>query len=229
MPASAKGVNNKRAIFAGALGGVAPNLLRLILNYSSPNPQHIINQPVQYSLAMMGFAILGGLVVWVFEETNLKQALFLGIGLPSLFQIGSLQSAPSLAPPPIAPGTQASISLLSSAYAQPPPSSSVSVPGRTLDLTANKNIPYTVAFYRADNSLTSSSPVTNPAAVAVPSDATKFALQVGASTSTSYGLPTTSAATIKADVTINEKPTSGFIQGLGLAKAPQYDIAVRVQ
>jgi hypothetical protein len=103
----AKGVtdmSNKAAIFAGGLGGVAPNLVRLFVNYSSPSPQHIINQPVSYSLAMLGFAVLGGLVVWVFQETNLKQALFLGIGLPSLFQIGSLQSAPSLTPPTIAPG-----------------------------------------------------------------------------------------------------------------------------
>jgi hypothetical protein len=222
-------MSNKAAIFAGGLGGVAPNLVRLIVNYSSPSPQHIINQPVTYSLAMLGFAVLGGLVVWVFQETNLKQALFLGVGLPSLFQIGSLQSAPSLAPPTIAPGTQASISLISSAYAQPPPSPSVSVADRTLNLTANKSVPYTVAFYRMDRSLISSSPVTNRGSVAVPSDAVKFALQVGASTSNSYELPKTSAAMIKADVTITEKPTSGFIQGLGLAKAPQYDITIRVQ
>jgi len=89
-------MSNKAAIFAGGLGGVAPNLVRLIVNYSSPSPQHIISQPVSYFLAMVGFAVLGALVVWVFQETNLKQALFLGIGLPSLFQIGSLQSAPSL-------------------------------------------------------------------------------------------------------------------------------------
>jgi hypothetical protein len=225
-------MSNKAAIFAGGLGGVAPNLLRLIVNYSSPSPQHIINQPISYLLAMVGFAVLGALVVWVFQETNLKQALFLGIGLPSLFQIGSLQSAPSSTLPTSAPplaGTQASISLVSSAYAQPPPSPSVSVADRTLNLAADKNIPYTVAFYRMNNSLISSSPVTNPGSVAVPPDAVKFALQVGGSTSNSYELPKTSAAVIKADVKINEKPTSGFIQGLGLAKAPQYDITVRVQ
>jgi hypothetical protein len=222
-------MSNKAAIFAGALGGVAPNLVRLFVNYSSPSPQHIINQPVVYSFAMVGFAVLGALVVWAFQETNLKQALFLGIGLPSLFQIGSLQSAAPLTPPAMAPGTHASISLISSAYAQPPPPSpSAPAVNRTLNLTADKNIPYTVAFYGKDNALISSSPVTNPGAVAVPPAAVKFALQVGASTSNSYELPT-SVAVIKADVKIDEKPTSGFIQGLGLAKAPQYDISVRVQ
>jgi hypothetical protein len=234
---AAKGVtrvtnmSNKGAIFAGALGGVAPNLVRLIVNLSSSSPsfQHITNQPVLYFLAMVGFAILGALVVWAFQETNLKQALFLGISLPSLFQTGSLQLAPSSNPPTMAPGTQASISLVSSAYAQPPPGPSAPVPNRTLNLTADKNVPYTVAFYGMDNRLISSSPVTNPASVAVPPEAVKFALQVGASTSNSYELPKTSAAVIKADVNINEKPTSGFIQGLGLAKTPQYEITVRVQ
>ena len=220
-------MSNKAAIFAGGLGGVAPNLVRLIVNYSSPSPQHIISQPVSYFLAMVGFAVLGALVVWVFQETNLKQALFLGIA--SLFQIGSLQSAPSLTPPTMAPGTQASISLVSSAYAQPPPNPSASAADRTLNLTADKNIRYTVAFYRLNNSLISSLPVTNPGSVAVPPDAVKFALQVGESTSDSYELPKTSGAVIKADVKINEKPTSGFLQGLGLARAPQYNITARVQ
>jgi hypothetical protein len=87
-------MSNKGPILAGALGGVAPNLIRLIVNYSSPNPQHIINQPVLYFLAMVGFAALGGVVAWAFQETNLKQALFLGVSLPSLFQIGALQGTP---------------------------------------------------------------------------------------------------------------------------------------
>ena len=222
-------MNNKAAILAGAFGGVAPNVVRLIVNYTSPSPQHIINQPVSYSLAMVGFAVIGALVVWVFQETNLKQALFLGIGLPSLFQIGGLQSAPSSNPPAIAPGTQASTSLFSSAYAQSPPASPSSVADRTLKLTTDKNMPYTVAFYNTDNALISSSPVTNPAAVAVPPNAVKFAIQVGASTSNSYELPKAPGSVINADVKISEKPASGFIQGLGLAKTPQYDISARVQ
>jgi hypothetical protein len=222
-------MKNRAAILAGALGGVAPNVVRLMVSYTSPSPQHIINQPVSYCLAMVGFAVLGALVVWVFQETRLQQALFLGVGLPSLFQIGALQSAPSSNPPAIAPGTQASISLVSSAYAQSPPNPSSSVADRTLKLTADKNIPYTVAFYNMDNGLISSSPLTNPASIAVPPNAVKFALQVGGSTSNSYELPKTPSAVINADVMIRERSGSGFIQGLGLAKTPQYDISIRVQ
>ena len=178
---------------------------------------------------MVGFAVLGALVVWVFQETNLKQALFLGIGLPSLFQIGSLQSAPSSTPPVVAPGTQASISLFPSAYAQaPPPSPPPSAPNRTLNLTADKNVPYTVAFYGNDNGLLGSSPATNPGSVAVPPGAVKFALQVGSSTSNSYELPT-SVTVIKAEVKISEKPSSGFIQGLGLSRGRNTILPFRVQ
>ena len=72
--------------------------------------------------------------------------------------------------------------------------------------------------------------VTNPGSpVAVPPSAVKFAIQVKESTSPSYELPRTPAPVIQADVTINEKTGSGFLQGVGLTRAPQYDITVRVQ
>jgi hypothetical protein len=70
--------------------------------------------------------------------------------------------------------------------------------------------------------------MTRSGSVPAPKDAVMFAVQVGGSTSTSYELPGTPARVINAEVKINEKPTTGFFQGLGLAKAPQYDISVRV-
>ena len=136
-------MKNKAALFAGALGGVAPNLFRLGANYASTSPQKI--QLIPYFGAMLIFAVLGSLVVWVFQENNLRK------------------------------------------------------------------------------------PVTNFGSVSAPKDAVKFAVQVGGSTSTSYELPRTSAPVTNADVKINEKPNTGFFQGLGLTRAPQYDISVRVR
>ncbi len=69
---------NKAAIFAGAVGGVAPNFLRLIVNYSSPSPQPIISAPIGYCLAIAGFAVLRAVAVWVFQETDLKRAFYVG-------------------------------------------------------------------------------------------------------------------------------------------------------
>src|SRR5438874_8134626 len=140
---------NKSAILAGAIGGVAPNVLRLIVNYSSPSPQPIIAAPIGYCLAIVGFAVLGAIVVWIFQETDLKRAFYVGIGLPSLLQVTTLQLAQSpnphgVAPPPA--GAQASISLVSSAYAQEPSPGGLSVAGRKLNLTGETNTPQCAVF-----------------------------------------------------------------------------------
>jgi hypothetical protein len=228
---------NKTAIIAGAVGGVGPNLLRLIINYSSPNPQPMISQPFSYCLALLGFAALGGFVAWGLEEKNFKRALFIGIGLPAMFQVGSLQSLPSSssAPPNDAPplaATDISFSLISSAYAQPPPGPSAAVPGRKLHLTGDPKIPsFTVAFYGPDNKLRSTQTVTNPVSqnIEVPETATKFALQLAESTSRSYELPKSASAVMKAEVRIHERAASGFLQGVGLAKGGRYEIEVHIQ
>jgi hypothetical protein len=228
-------MNNKGAIFAGALGGIGPNILRLIINYSSPTPQHMIGQPIQYCLAMVGFAVLGAAAVWVFQEVDLKRALYLGIGLPSLLQVGTLQLSPSSKAPEMAPpmaGAQNSFSLISSAYAQPPaPPAPSSVPGRKLNLIADKNDrPYAVLFYGSDNKLRSTQTVTNPAQMLdVPDTADKFAIQIGESTSGSYELPRTPNATKKVEIQISEKTGGGFLQGVGLAKGVQYEITAKVE
>jgi hypothetical protein len=219
---------NKAAIFAGAVGGVAPNLLRLVVHYSSPSPQSIIiNAP--YFLALAGLAVLGGVVVWIFQETDLKRAFYVGIGLPSLLQVVNLQSQLSpnphdVAPPP--PGTHASISLVSSAYAQTSSPTAVSAIGRKLNLTGDTNAPQTaVLFYGEDNKWISTKPVGR--GVEVPQAAAKFAIQVGRSISPSYAIPATPNGEINATVKINERAISGFLQGIGLAKA--YEITVQFQ
>ncbi|MEY2575021.1 MAG: hypothetical protein QOF80_508 [Verrucomicrobiota bacterium] len=230
-------MTNKTAILLGAFGGVAPNLVRLLVNYSSPNPQPVTTHPVYYCLAMLGFAVVGGLITMAFRERNWKRALFIGVGLPAMFQVGALQSLPSSSPlppssaPPMA-GTEMSFSLISSAYAQPPPDSPASVPGRKIKFTGDaKTPPYTVAFYGPDNKLQSTHEITNPASqtVDVPATAAKFALQLGESTSPSYALAKTASATIKAEVKVTEKAASGFLQGVGLAKGKRYEIAVSLQ
>jgi hypothetical protein len=227
---------SKSSIIAGALGGIGPNLVRLIVNYSSPNPQPMISQPLSYCAALLGFAVLGGLIAWGFHEKNFKRALFLGIGIPAMFQVGTLQSLPSATPlppssaPPLA-GWERAVSLVGTAYAQQPTAPSAPVLGRKLGLTGDpKTPPYTIAFYGADNKLQSTQPVANPGSqtVDVPPAATKFALQVGESTSPSYELSKTPSTFIKAEIKITEKTGSGFLQGVGLAKGKQYEIQIRL-
>jgi hypothetical protein len=222
---------NKAAIFAGAVGGVAPNFFRLIVNYSSPSPQPIIGAPIGYCLAIAGFAGLGALVAWIYQETDLKRAFYVGIGLPSLLQVTTLQLAQSPTQHGVAPplaGTQASISLVSSAYAQEPSPAGPSAIGRKLDLSGDTNTPQcAVSFYGTDGKWISTKPAGQ--GVDVPPTAAKFAIQVGQSISPSYTIPATPNAVINARVKISEKAGSGFLQGIGLAKAGQYDITVQFQ
>ena len=172
---------NKAAILAGAVGGLAPNFLRLIVHYTSTSPEPIKIAP--YCVALAGLAVLGGVVVWIFQETDLKRAFYVGIGLPSLLQVVNLQSQLSpnshdVAPPP--PGTNASISLISSAYAQTPPPTGGSAIGRKLNLTGATSAPQaTVLFYGEDNKWVATKPMGQ--GVEVPQAAAKFAIQVGQS------------------------------------------------
>ncbi|SRR6266496_93175 len=222
-------MTNKASIFAGAVGGVAPNFVRLIVNYSSSSPQRMIpDQRIGYCLAVMGLAVLGAIVVWIFQETDLKRAFYVGIGLPSLLQVTTLQLAQSpmshdVAPPPA--GARASISLISSAYAQEIPPAQLSLSSRKLILTGDTNTAQcAVSFYATDDKLISTKPATQE--VEVPEKAAKFAIQVGRSISPSYAIPATRDSLINAKVTITEKAGSGFLQGIGLAKA--YDVTVQV-
>lgn len=222
-------MTNKASIFAGAVGGVAPNFVRLIVTYSSSSPQRMIpDQQIEYCLAVIGLAVLGAIVVWIFQETDLKRAFYVGIGLPSLLQVTTLQLAQSpmshdVAPPPA--GARVSISLISSAYAQEVPPTGVPAPGRKLILTGNTNTTQcAVSFYATDDKLISTKPAAQE--VEVPEKAAKFAIQVGRSISPSYSIEATPNAVINAKVTITEKAGSGFLQGIGLAKA--YDVTVQM-
>jgi len=162
---------------------------------------------------------------------DLKRAFFVGIGLPSLLQVGTLQSAQSPIPHGVAPplaGAQASISLVSSAYAQEPSPTGASATGRKLNLTTDTNTPHcAVSFYGTDNQWLSSKPVGQ--GIDVPSTAAKFAIQVGQSISPSYAIPAAPNAVINAKVKISGKVAGGFLQGIGLATAGRYDITVQFQ
>jgi len=70
-------MNNKAALFAGALGGVAPNLFRLGATYASTSPQKI--QLIPNFGAMLIFAVLGALVVWVFSGKQFKKKHYFSV------------------------------------------------------------------------------------------------------------------------------------------------------
>jgi hypothetical protein len=72
--------------FAGAFGGIFPNVLRLAMILIANGEDKIPSYTYLYGLIL--FAILGAGVVYFWQETDFKKAVYLGIGLPSFLQLG---------------------------------------------------------------------------------------------------------------------------------------------
>jgi hypothetical protein len=100
---SAKQVVNRKmllkAVGAAAFGGISPNLMSLAIMLTTGDrelPQHT------YYLGLLIFALLGGAVGFFWQEIDPRRAFFLGIGLPSIIQIGinDISSPPVPESPP---------------------------------------------------------------------------------------------------------------------------------
>lgn len=74
-------------IFAvGALGGVAPTLMRIGVDLSQQN-KSVSEINVSVLVGMAIFAMLGGAVAAIWNEVDLKRVFYLGLGLPSLITV----------------------------------------------------------------------------------------------------------------------------------------------
>jgi hypothetical protein len=111
------------AVIAAALGGISPNLMSLGIMLTTGEgelPQ------LTYVLGLLIFALLGGAVSFFWREIDPKRAFFLGLGLPSIIQIGindlSNQTAPEPPPTnlitPVSSRTDTLFSLTSTVMAQ---------------------------------------------------------------------------------------------------------------
>ncbi len=90
MPAvSVARVPKGLVVFAvGALGGIAPTLLRIGVDLSQQNKSvSEINSSVLVGMAI--FAILGGAVASIWNEVDLRKVFYLGVGLPSLITVAT--------------------------------------------------------------------------------------------------------------------------------------------
>jgi hypothetical protein len=78
----------KVILLAGALGGAAPSLLTLALNFTKQTKSVSDIDLVQYLVGTLILSVLGAGVAWAFEEKNCKKAIVLGISLPALLNVG---------------------------------------------------------------------------------------------------------------------------------------------
>jgi hypothetical protein len=222
---------NTAAILAGAFGGIVPNLLRLAINLTSDPPKQTVHDLVGYTVGVLLLALLGAVITWIWQESDLKKALYLGIGLPSLIQVVGLQSAqPGFGSPPAPTKPITALPFISTAYAQAPTPTDAGqfvVPGRKLAVTGNTSaVPLTVVFITRDGQQVGTEAVTNVSftAVEVPETAAAVVVRVGDSASAPLSLPDTPNATKTLKVDTGAVKGSGFLQALGFGGQDRYEV-----
>jgi hypothetical protein len=205
---------------AAAFGGIATSLFGLAIDLTR-------GQPLPTPSFLLGLAILaflGAMVAVFLGETNCKKAFFLGLGLPSLIQVGAARATQD---PPAGPEKDAMFSLLPVAHAA---GKEVSVPGRTLKVRADgEAMAYEVVFSSGDGRREEK--VAVPAApgeksLSVPDYASRFVVQVGSARSVNQPLPPRAGTVTVMKLNVRPKPWSGLKQSLGVQQAAGYDVVI---
>lgn len=80
---------NKKAAIAltAGFGGISPNVLKIALALTGKNKVDA-SVDLGYGIGLLLFAILGAGVALIWRETDFRRAFYLGLGLPSLMQVG---------------------------------------------------------------------------------------------------------------------------------------------
>jgi hypothetical protein len=81
-----KAATRTAIILAAAFGGISPNLLRMAVSLTGDKGELPLNGTYWIGLLLFGF--LGGAMSLIWGETEIRRAYYLGLGLPSLLQVG---------------------------------------------------------------------------------------------------------------------------------------------
>jgi hypothetical protein len=234
----------KQAFGIGALGGMAPAMARgvgYLLSHGGEMPPLGRGQILGYAFALILMLVLGGLLAVFTDDAaarTLKSAFGLGLSLPSLFQLGFLQADAPKHTTDISRPFQ--VAFIASACAgdqdMRPTSESAAVNGaedalvsrRKLEVsTPNTSISKDVSATFLDTSGNRiSSTVVQPgfAAVNVPAQAAAVRFEKNGSASESH--PLSNKAVQTAEVKIEQKPVSAFVQAIGLSREAKPSIQV---
>jgi len=231
------------AFGVGGLGGITVIIARALgylVKSAGMMPSLIVGQLLGYVCALGLLFLLGGLAAMFFDDSSartFRSAFTLGLSVPSLFQLGALQADSAKQTADISPPFH--VALVSSAFAQEVPSqrqaettSSMLVDSptayRKLEVSTPKSsISENVSATFLDNSgnrISSTAVQPGFAAVDVPARATAVQFQKDGAASESHPLSETPVQT--ADVKIEQKPVSAFIQAIGLSREAKPSIEV---
>lgn len=208
-------------LIAGAFGGSFANLLAVAIDLTKDKP---LPQP-SFFLAVALFAALGAGVTAVFEETVLKKAFLLGVGLPSLLQV-SIGNVTNEGQGAVKVQPRSGYHLLvMPAYAQAPPA----VHGRTLEVTGiAETTPFAVVFLSGQQEVGRLAWIIKDQGtrVAVPDGATHYRIEVAGSPSTTEPLPSQPNAASTIRVGVEQDKWSGFLKGIGVRNVPEKSISI---
>jgi hypothetical protein len=198
-------------------------------------------QYVGYSLASLIMVAAGaGVACWLNDTGTVKNAFVLGMSLPSLFQVGGLQSN-TTNQAMLSPGR--GFEFIASAMAQGPDAATAtahasvplpdgSVVDRKLEVSSpNSSVSDNLAVKFLDKD---SNPLaTIPAkrgftAIPVPANAVAVQFQKGDSLSDAQPLGSSGASVKSAEVNISEDTRSAFMQAIGLARTSRVEIKATV-
>jgi len=220
--------SNTRALISAGFGGITPTLLGLAISLTT-NGSGVPNGTadwMEYTWGLVLFAGLAAGVVFVWQETNLKRAFYLGIGVPALINTASSN---------ISLGNSAEgqdnreaglFQIVSSAYAQEH-ETSLDIKGRKLKISTPEDTPeYTVEFLLQKGEPDKEKGKPPETELNVPPNSTHFRIAVGNSTSEKVKLSQTSHSTTKIRVEISRRSLRGLYKALGVKKVPKYEIKV---
>ncbi|MFZ1218659.1 MAG: hypothetical protein WAO00_05160, partial [Chthoniobacterales bacterium] len=117
--------------------------MRIIMKLTASPPKPI-EGPIGQALALLLLGFVGSVVVWIWQEKRLQKAFYLGIGLPALIQVGTLQDSVL---PQKAPSDSEPLLLIASASAAEEPGNN-SFSGRRLAvIPRSKDAEFAVVFF----------------------------------------------------------------------------------
>lgn len=213
-------------LLSAAFGGISPNLFRLAVNLTQPNAE--LPQPT-YFLGLLIFALMGAGVAYIWEETNLKKAFYLGLGLPAFIQLsaGEISGTEMTAyfhreMPPVATAAPAQQDMAAPFQIMPAAFWQDSTAVRTITITLDKYIPtYTIVFASQENVMEKtvhSRPRKLSRTFQVPEFATHFKIKIQNSSSDLQPLPR-AASSLRYRVSVKESIWKGFLEAIGFKDA----------
>jgi len=213
-------------IIAGAFGGISPNILSLGIALTGGDTTM---PEATYFFGLLIFAVMGAGMAFIWDETDLKKAFYLGIGLPSIIQIGVEKVTSTNESNAAAEKNHAFLSfMVTPAVAQ---TMDETVAGRKLKIILpGKLSTAELVFCSSNDRYRERVPLdqsTSIGVVDIPQRATRFAIKVGTSMSLYETLPALRDDTTAIQVMVSEKSWSGFKQALGVSAIDQYQIDLK--